>query len=88
MVVSQHYGKIYRRVFEGEWAKLDTRTRDIIAMDVDKDTREARRFTALINSITERLYNDPEYFFNDPFTFKVPYRLDETETPRPKRPRK
>jgi hypothetical protein len=86
MVVSQHYGKIYRRVFEGEWAKLDGRTRDIIAMDVDKDTREARRFTALINSITERLYNDPEYFFNDPFTFKVPYRIEEVE-PR-KRARK
>lgn len=50
------------------------RERDIIAADVNHETFDYKRFEGYVNTETERLYNDENYPYNDPATFKASYR--------------
>jgi hypothetical protein len=52
------------------WQNLDQRSRDVIAADAEHTTREFKEFEREVNRQSELFYNDPEYFANDPYTFK------------------
>jgi hypothetical protein len=71
MPKSLHYWKIHRKVTQRALRNLDRRTREVIAADVNHETHEYKAFENHINSETERLYNDPAFPYNDPYTFKV-----------------
>lgn len=71
--MTQHYWRIHRKVCLREWRSLDIRSRSIIAEDVNHKSREFKDFENLVNSETERLYFDQDYYYNDPYTFKRPY---------------
>jgi len=53
-----------------EWRNLDQRSRDTIAADADHTTHIYKEFERYVNSETERLYNDPNYYMNDPYSFR------------------
>lgn len=70
---SQHYWSIHRNVAHRAWREITPQERMIIAADVKHETREFKRFEAHVNNVTQRLYEDPEFAYNAPETFKVPY---------------
>lgn len=67
---SQHYWAIHRKVTQREWRNLNGSVRDIIAADAEHKTHTYKEFEKFVNSETERLYNDPEFYMNEPFTFR------------------
>jgi hypothetical protein len=67
-----HYWAVHKKVINRVLKYCDRRVRDIIAADVEQETRETKEFNAFVNSETERLYNDPAFFYNDPYSFKSP----------------
>lgn len=71
---SIHYWTIQRRVVN-RFLNNPTIGRgrlDVIAADADHSTQIFKDFDKAVTQETERLYNDPEYFFNDPYSFKHP----------------
>lgn len=81
-----HYWAIHAKVTEREWRRLDTRIRDVIAADFEHTTREYRSFESFVNSETERLFGDCDYYFNNPTTFRAPIPSENPfRSPRPKR---
>lgn len=70
---TQHYWRIHRRVTQRAMRSLSKEEWATIAADSGHETREFRRFEAYVNSETLRLYEDPEFPYNAPETFKVSY---------------
>jgi hypothetical protein len=68
-----HYWQIHKRVMSRMWKDLSSRQRELIAHDTDHTTETFQRFDAGVKAETERLYQDPTYFFNEAWTFKMPY---------------
>ena len=79
-----HYWAIHRKVTNREWRNLDQRSRDIVASDTAQTSQAFREFEGRVNSETERLYNDPAYYMNDPQSFKYGKHEDMVETLRSK----
>ena len=77
---SKHYWAIHAKVTKREWRNLDQRSRDMVAGDVERASREAKDFDRHVNSETERLYNDPSFYMNDPSSFKYSQFEDITAT--------
>ena len=69
---SKHYERIHARVARRLWAYLPLKTRDIIANDVSHATDEFKWFEAKVETDATRLYEDPSYYDNGEFTFRVP----------------
>lgn len=67
---SLHYWAIHRKVTNREWRNLDQRSRDLIAGDSEHTTQTYKEFENRVNSESERLYNDPNYYMNEPYSFK------------------
>lgn len=68
---SNHYRTIHKRVQNRVWQDLPQETRDIIAAD-DLHTSEAYRwFEAKVEADALRLYEDPNYYSNDLWSFRV-----------------
>lgn len=67
---SKHYWAIHRKVTDREWRNLDNRSRDLIAGDTEHTSHSFKEFESRVNSETERLYNDPNYYMNEPYSFK------------------
>ena len=66
----KHYWEIHKKVFNREWGYLDRRTRNRIAADVGHETHEYKSFTAWVKTEAERLFNDPDYYYNDRYRFQ------------------
>ena len=66
---SAHFWRIHARVAKRAWADLPLKTRDIIAADAEHETPEYKWFEAKLVADVTRLYEDPSYYDNDPFTF-------------------
>lgn len=66
----QHWRNIHRKVCRRLWSEIDQWLRDIIANDTAHTTSQYRWFETKVNADTERLFQDPEYYFNQPDTFK------------------
>jgi hypothetical protein len=71
---TQHYWRIHRKVTQRALRNISREEREILAADVNHETREFKRFEAHVNNETQRLYEDPAFPYNAPETFKVPYR--------------
>lgn len=69
---SKHYEKIHARVTKRLLADLPIRVREIIAADADHETDEYKWFEAKVNTDATRLYEDPDYYDNSEFSFRVP----------------
>lgn len=76
---SQHYWAIHKKVVSRELRNLNAKFRTTLALDVDHSTREFREFEAFVTAETQRLYEDPEYWFNDPYSFRTPIPFEASE---------
>lgn len=65
-----HFWKIHARVCKRIWAELDSSVKAVVAADADHETFEFRSFNRGVDMEAERLFQNPNYFMNDPFTFK------------------
>ena len=72
--MSAHYWRIHGRVTRRLWSDLPERIRHIIASDVAHETPEFQWFEKKVNEDALVLFNDPDYYDNDPWTFKVSKR--------------
>lgn len=72
---SQHYARIHARVTRKVWGNLPRHDRDIIASDSEHTTATYKWFENKVANDTERLYQDPEYYDNSEFSFKMPRSL-------------
>lgn len=67
---SSHWQKINRIVVRKVWSNLAIEIRDIIAADALCLTETSKWFTAHCNVETNRLYEDANFSYNQPDTFK------------------
>lgn len=67
---SMHYWRIHAKVTKRLWTDINHRLRDAIAFDVDHSGEEFKWFQAKVDADTQRLYEDPSYFDNEPSSFK------------------
>jgi hypothetical protein len=73
MFRTQHYWAIHRKIAFREWGNLDDRRRDIISADTNHESHELKEFNGFVHNETLRLYEDPGYYYNQPYTFKAQY---------------
>jgi hypothetical protein len=69
-IKAMHYWVIHRKITNRVWRNLDNRSREIIAADVEHKSREFKDFEKYVNSETDRLFNDENYYLNDPYSFR------------------
>ena len=69
---SKHYERIHARVAARLWKDIPIHLRDIIANDSDHLTDEFKWFADKTHADATRLYEDPTYYDNEEFTFRVP----------------
>lgn len=70
-----HYWAVNKRIALRIWGSMSVRMKQIIAADVDRDTELARSFYRDIEAETELAFNDPNYHYNNPLTFKQHYNV-------------
>ncbi len=69
-----HFNKIAKRTFTRLWDTLSMRDRQMIAADVDKENELSKWFYATVASETKAKFENTDYWFNDPYSFKYPLR--------------
>ena len=72
MFKTQHYLRIHRRVCRRAWLELPSNMKHIIANDVNHTSDEYKWFENKVNADTQRLYEDPNYYDNAEYTFRIP----------------
>lgn len=71
----EHYWRIHKRVTLRVWQDTPAKVRDIIASDSAHETQESQWFAKKVDEDARRLFEDPGYYDNDLFTFKVAKRV-------------
>lgn len=66
---SQHWLKIHRIVLRRMWGNLTNESRDIVASDTLGLSETTKWFNAQVENETNRLYEDGDFSYNNPFTF-------------------
>lgn len=64
MPKSKHYWQIHAKVTKRAWLDLPVKAREAIANDTDQDSELFKWFQNKVNTDSERLYLDPEYYYN------------------------
>jgi hypothetical protein len=67
-----HYWRIHNRVARRILLDTPERTRHIIAHDAAHETQEYKWFEKKVTEDTKRLFEDPSYYDNSAFSFRVP----------------
>jgi hypothetical protein len=70
-----HYWRIHSRVCRRLWTDISERTRHIIASDSEHETEEYKWFEKKVAEDTQRLFEDPTYYDNAEFSFRVNSRV-------------
>ena len=65
-----HWWAIHAKVAHYVWGGLDDKTRDIIVNDIGNNSYALKNFQRYVDSETERLFLDDQYYFNNPRTFR------------------
>jgi hypothetical protein len=68
----KHYWRIHNRVARRILLDLPERVRHIIASDSAHETQEYQWFEKKVNEDATRLFEDPSYYDNQEFTFRIP----------------
>lgn len=69
-----HYWRIHQRVCRRVFFDLPDSVRDVIAADSDHESLEYKWFEKKVADDTQRLFEDPQYYDNDPLTFRYDKR--------------
>ena len=69
---SEHYWRIHNRVARRILLDIPECVRHVIASDDLHETQEYKWFEAKVNEDTKRLFEDPSYYDNQEFSFRVP----------------
>lgn len=77
--LSLHYLRIHAKVWRRLWSEIPNRLRDIIAADVEHTSDEYQWFESKVADDSRRLYEDENYYSNQPETFRYPKRETERE---------
>lgn len=75
MFETVHYRRIHGRVAHRVWLDLPQHLRDVIAADVNGETDELKWFESKVTTDAMKLYEDPSYYDNQDYTFRVSRRL-------------
>lgn len=67
-----HYWRIHNRVARRIMLDTPERIRHIIANDAAHETPEYQWFEKKVNEDAKRLFEDPSYYDNQEFSFRVP----------------
>ncbi len=78
----EHYWRIHNRVARRTLLDMPDSLRTVIANDTLHETPEYQAFEKKLTEDTKRLYEDPSYYDNHEFTFRVP-KFDEGAVPQP-----
>lgn len=70
----EHWFKLNRLVVREVWDNLSIEVRDIIAADALHLTETFKWFNAHCEAETNRLMNDADFRYNNPFSFKATRR--------------
>lgn len=73
---SLHYGKILKRTVARVWDTLSPMERKVVAADTQRETRIAQWFHATVAQEAKAKYESPDYWMNDPSSFKYSKRED------------
>jgi hypothetical protein len=73
---SLHYGKILKRVATRVWDTLSTSEQATVAADVERETAIAKWFDATVKAEAEAKYNSPDYWMNNPDSFRYSQRVN------------
>jgi hypothetical protein len=68
----EHFWRIHNRVAKRILSDAPDRVRTIIAQDSEHETEEYKWFDAKVNEDAKRLFEDPSYYDNTDFSFRVP----------------
>jgi hypothetical protein len=68
---SLHYLRIHAKVWRRLWSEIPNRMRDIIAADTEHRTEQYKWFESKVEDDARRLYEDPNYFDNAEYTFRI-----------------
>lgn len=77
---SEHYWRIHKRVALRVLSDLSPSQRQMIAHDAEHFSHESQWFKKKVEDDAARLYEDPAYYDNQEFSFRVP----KHEKPNPK----
>ena len=66
---SMHFLRIHAAVAKRLWSELTDRVSYAIARDENHESEEFRWFEEKVMRDATHLYEDPNYYRNDPFTF-------------------
>lgn len=69
--MSEHYWRIHNRVARRILLDTPERVRYVIARDASHETPDYRWFEQRVNEDAKRLFEDPSYYDNQEFTFRV-----------------
>jgi hypothetical protein len=66
----QHFWRIHKRVCRRVFFDLPDSVKDVIAADSTHESAEYKWFDKKVADDTQRLYEDPQYYDNEAFTFR------------------
>jgi len=67
---SIHYQKIAKRTFERLWDTLSVKDQKVVVNDTQKQTELSQWFYNTVESTAKSKYESPDYWMNNPETFK------------------
>lgn len=70
-----HFWNIHKKVAKRALKFLSQREHDVIAADSSHETPEFRHFNSYVNTVTLKIYEDPDHFLNDPSSFRYSHNL-------------
>jgi hypothetical protein len=63
-IKTKHYADVNRRVFTYLWSELPPSLKAVIAADQEQTSRAFHNFIEKVESETNRVYHDPDYWYN------------------------
>ena len=69
---TEHFGRIHKRVMLRVRGELSDETRDLITTDELHTTEAYKWFESKVLADATRLYEDPDYYANDKYSFRFP----------------
>jgi hypothetical protein len=67
---SLHYRRIHARVWRAAWSNLQGKVRNVISQDSLHVSQEYAWFENKVEQDANRIFEDSNYYDNDPLTFK------------------
>lgn len=71
MQLSRHFWRIHARVAKRLWSDIPLHLREVIAADTAHETNAFQWFNNKVHEDAMRLYEDPAYYDNLEFSFRV-----------------